>query len=166
MDLRSLTPWRRPSASLTRGESSPLASLQREMNRLFEEMSPSGPLSFWRGTALGAFDPSMDVRDTNGEIEVTVELPGLTEKDVNVTLSPDATALTIRGEKKQVKERREESLYQSERSYGMFQRTIPLPMPVEADKVTASFKNGILEIRLPKNEESQRNARRIDIKAT
>lgn len=87
-------------------------------------------------------------------------------KDVNVTLSSDATTLTIRGEKKQVKARREESLYQSEPSCGVFQRTVPLPMPVEDDKVTASFKQGILERRLPKNEESQRNARRIDIETT
>jgi HSP20 family protein len=110
----------------------------------------------------GAFNPHVDVTENDQEIKVVAELPGLTEKDVEVSLANDM--LTISGEKKAEKEDKGENYYRLERSYGSFQRTIPLPTEVEADKVDATFKNGVLQITLPKLYPGEGVKKKISIK--
>jgi len=158
---RELTPWR-PFRELSR--------LQREMDRLFEDFfRPSWgwgprwwPERLWRWPLaerdLGA--PALDVYEDKDAVVVKAELPGMTKKDIDVSISGDV--LTLRGEKKKEEEVSEEDYYYCERSYGSFSRSVRLPAEVQADKAKASFKNGVLEIRLPKTEAAKR--REITVK--
>ena len=104
--------------------------------------------------------PTVDVYEEKDDIVVKAELPGMDKDNIEVNLT-DHT-LTIKGEKKKEEEVKEENYYRSERSYGSFLRTLELPKDVHADKVKASFKNGILEVRIPKTEEAK--AKEIKVK--
>jgi len=164
MAIRDLIPWRRGDRGLVReGQEHPLSSLHREMNRLFDDFFHGwgSPLArpFGRG---GDFVPSVDVRETDKEIVVTAELPGLGEKDIEVELTDDG--LSIRGEKKSETEEERRGYYRSERSYGSFQRFIPIPVGVQEEKASAEFHNGVLTVSLPKVAEEQAKRKKIDIK--
>ena len=125
-------------------------SLQREMDRLFDDF-------FRRG---GLMRPSVDVVETDDTVVVKAELPGMEPKDVDISVSGDK--LTIKGERKAEKEEKGKTFYRMERCYGSFCRTVELPVSVEADKAKADYKNGVLEITLPKTE--QVKAKKIPIK--
>ena len=112
------------------------------------------------------FSPEVEMSETDGHIEVSAEIPGVTEKDIDVTISADGSTLSIRGEKKLAKEVREKDYYCAERVYGEFRRTLPLPCPVNQDKVEAKFHNGVLEINLTKADASARGVKHIDIKTS
>ncbi len=128
-------------------------SLQREMDRLFED--------FFRRSGLPArWGPAVDVVETSDNVIVRAELPGMDPKDVDISISGDT--LTIKGEKREEKEDKGKSFYRVERSYGSFCRTISLPAGVEADKAKADYNNGVLEVTLPKSEKVK--AKRIPIK--
>jgi HSP20 family protein len=114
----------------------------------------------WR---MSSFSPSIDIKDEENQIRVEAELPGMTEKDVDISLTRDS--LVITGEKKLETEEKERDYYRMERAYGSFQRTIPLPIDVEQDRVEATFKNGLLSIVLPKSQEAIKKARKIEVKA-
>lgn len=146
---------------------SPFWLLQQEMNRLFDDFFLGwgpGELSPFRALEerAGAFAPQMDVTEDDKEICVTVELPGMDEKDIDISISSDV--LTIRGEKKSEKEDKGKNYYRMERSYGAFHRAIPLPAEVDQDKIEASFKKGVLTVTLPKTAEAQREAKKITVK--
>ena len=144
-----------------RREQSPLVTLQHDMDRLFEE--------FWRGFALpslfeetwGSFTPRVDVEETETEVRVTAELPGLEERDFEVHLTDDA--LLLKGERRE--EHEDQTLGWRERSYGRFERSIPLPCEVDADHASAQFKNGLLTVRLPKTAKARERSKRIQIAA-
>ena len=126
-------------------------SLRSEIDNLFDR--------FFTGERLispfeRTWTPSVDVYETDKEVVVRAELPGLSAKDVDITLADNT--LTIKGEKKISDEVKGDNYYRMESCYGAFQRTIALPVPVKGDKVKASFKDGVLEIRLPKVEEKAR----------
>lgn len=132
-----------------------ITSLQREMDRLFEDFfRRGGLLREWR------WSPAVDVIETNDTVTVKAELPGLEPKDVDISVSNDT--LTIKGEKKEEKEEKGKTFYRAERSYGSFCRTVNLPTSVEAENAKADYKNGILEITLPKSEKVK--AKKIPIK--
>ncbi|NOX89960.1 MAG: Hsp20/alpha crystallin family protein, partial [Calditrichaeota bacterium] len=114
------------------------------------------------GDSFGSFMPSVDVKEKDDEFVVTAELPGMDAKDVDISISDDI--LTLRGEKKEEKEEKEGNYYRRECSYGSFHRDIPLPAEVETDKVEAEFKRGVLTVHLPKKPESQRKAKKIQVK--
>lgn len=154
MKIKDIVPWKRGEgrALSKRAESDPFVSLHQEMNRLFED--------FGRGFLPAAFDaesrwpglvhPSLDVSETDAEVHVTAELPGLTEADIELTLADGA--LVLRGEKKSEKREEDEKheYVRTERSYGSFHRVVPLPAEVDAEKVDATFRNGVLTVVLPK----------------
>jgi HSP20 family protein len=153
-----------------------LVSLRDEIDRMFDEIWSGGMLSPFRrrrhgltepfrGTPLawGAGMPVVDVIDKETEVQVRAELPGMDEKDIDVRLSDDT--LTIRGEKKEEREEREEgNYYVSERRYGSFQRSFRIPEGIDRDKVDASFQKGVLTITLPKTPEAQQKAKKIEVK--
>jgi HSP20 family protein len=143
---------------------SPFTHLQREMNRLFEDFFGDRwglePYSGWG--RLEGFRPSVNVSETDKEVRVTAELPGVEEKDIDVTVTRNA--LTIKGEKHTEHEEKSESHYHVERSFGSFERTVPLPAEVVTDKVDARFSKGVLTISMPKTETAQAEARRVKIK--
>lgn len=141
----------------------PFYGIQRDMDRFFGDFF-GGEFGLSPWSSFGAFSPQVDVKETDQEIKVFAELPGLDEKEVEVSLSRNT--LTISGEKKQEKEDKGENYYRMERSYGSFKRAIPLTTEVEADKVEASFKNGVLTVTLPKTAEAQRQTKRITVRTS
>ncbi len=143
----------------------PFAVLRQDMNRLFDgflgerEWFPSR--FFDGGTGLAM--PSVDVSETDKEIVVTAELPGIDEKDVEVSVTQDA--LTLRGEKKAEFEDKKKGQYLMERSYGSFHRVIELPAEVDREKVAATFKKGVLTVTLPKTEEAKKEAKKVSVQS-
>jgi len=111
----------------------------------------------------GGFSPKMDLEETEKEYRITAELPGMEEKDVEVLLS--GNSITIKGEKKEEKEERDKSYYHMERSYGSFQRTVPLPEGIDLNKVDADFKNGVLTVKLPRTVEAKPKSKKVPIKS-
>ena len=139
----------------------PFMELQQQMNQLFSHFFDSQAVSPFRERFEDIF-PNVDIQERNKEIVVTAELPGLEQNDVDISISNDI--LTLRGEKKQSKEQKEENYYRMERSYGSFHRDIPLPADVETENITAVFKNGVLTMQIPKKPDAQRKTKRIEIK--
>ena len=142
-----------------------LAEWDRDMDRMLEDFferraRPWLPKRWFRGEEMAVRPPIVDVFEEKDDIVVKAELPGM-EKD-NVEVSLTDRILTLKGEKKKEEEVKRENYYRAERSYGRFLRTLELPANVHADKVKASFKNGILEVRMPKTEEAK--AREIKVK--
>jgi HSP20 family protein len=127
-------------------------TFRHDLNRLFEDFfGGEGVLEPFRG--IGGWSPALDVSETDAEVRVSAELPGMTKDDVQISLVGDR--LTIQGEKKSEKETKGEHFYRMERSSGSFQRSLRLPAAVDADKVDAVYKDGILTITLPKTEKAQ-----------
>lgn len=168
MNISDLVPWKsnRGSEVAVRQEKSP-ATLYDEFNRLFEDFFEDRWMTPWGerfGERFNEFTPRVNVTEREKELEVTAELPGMAEDDIDITLSRDV--LTIKGEKKQEVEDKGDNYYRMERSYGKFSRVIPLPANVvDNENVEATFKNGVLIITLPKLEEAQSVSRRITVNA-
>ncbi len=144
----------------------PFGAFQREMNKLFDDFFGGFELSPWAPSERSispAFAPHVDVSESEKEIRVSVELPGMDEKDIDVSLTRDT--LTIKGEKKQDIEDKGQDYYRMERSYGAFTRSIPLPVEVDTEKVQASFKKGVLDITLPKTAKAIQETKKIPVKA-
>jgi HSP20 family protein len=133
-----------------------LARLEHEMEDMFGRL-PTWP---W-GERERGWAPAVDMIDHKDEIVLRADLPGLDEKDIEVTVQDGM--VIIRGERKEETEEKKEDYYYSERSYGVFARTLPLPAGVEADRVKATFKKGVLEVHLPKAKEA--TGKKIEIKA-
>jgi HSP20 family protein len=159
MALRDLMPWsHNGSHELSRSDPShPFHALHREMNRLFDDAFRSFDVSSFASAHTMSW-PNMEVSETDQEMKVTAELPGLEEKDVKVELAHGT--LSISGERKTETEDKERRF--SERYYGRFERRIAVE-DVDADKITASFKNGVLTVTLPKSPAAQQNVKRIAI---
>jgi HSP20 family protein len=159
-----------------REESTQWPSATREMtewmdqwNRLFDGFfGRAFDLTPWRDTAnwgsqWGSFVPAINVVENDKEYSVTAELPGMDENDIE--LSVNKGALVIKGEKKRESEDKGNGYHRIERSYGTFHRTLPLPQEVDAERVEATFKKGILTVTLPKLPEAQAGAKKISIKS-
>jgi len=157
--FRSLLPFGR--TDLARADD-PFVSLQRQMNRLFDDAF-TGYVSAPRNGNGATLAPSIDVKESDKGIEVEAELPGVDEKDVQVTLEDNV--LTIKGEKKAEKEETKKGYYMSERSYGSFMRSFEMPAGIDAAKVSATFAKGVLKVSLPKPTAADAKAKKIDIKA-
>ena len=141
----------------------PFQSLRREINHLFEDFGSD----LWRAPfrqverAFGAM-PAVDVTETDGGFEVTAELPGMDEKNIEVKLANHT--LTIKGEKRDEKEETKKDYYTRERSFGSFQRSFTVPEGVDTDKIEASFKKGVLTVTLPKTAETKKAEKKITVK--
>jgi len=144
------------------------------MDHLFDRFGKSFSLMPWRRAAAPdlafryetSFDltpPAVDVSEDDKAYKVTAELPGLTEKDVEVKLSGDM--ITIKGEKRQEKEQKEQSYHVSERSYGAFERSFTLPADVDRDKIAADVSKGVLTVLLPKKPGTKPAEKKIEVKA-
>ncbi len=165
MALRDLIPWRKSEMAPAKHEYS-LGELHREMNRLFDEFFRASSfewpaLNEW---PAGDLAPRLDVSEDDKAVRISAELPGVDEKDIQITLTDKA--LTLTGEKKEAHEDKGKHFYRSERSYGMFRRVIPLPAEVDEEKVEAKFKHGVLKITLPKVEGAEGRRKRIEVKTS
>jgi len=131
-----------------------LSRLQREMNRLFDDTyTPSPRTSRREGVAAPTWAPAVDVAEDANEIVLRSELPGVRQEDLDIEVVNDT--LTIRGEKKFADDEKKGNYVRIERAYGAFQRSFTLGVPVQQDKINASFKDGVLTVRLPKSEETK-----------
>jgi HSP20 family protein len=163
MNVRELIPWNRSrEVAVRRGEeANPFLTLHREMNRLFDDAFRSfdlTPFDFGRGFARTLEWPNIEVDETEKELKVIAELPGLEEKDIEVDLANNV--LVIKGEKKTETEDKERLF--SERFYGRFERRIPVE-DIEEDKVHATFRNGVLTVTMPKSAQARRQVKRITV---
>ncbi len=168
MSVRDLIPWNRNEGNrvpsvFRDSERDPFLSLHREVNRLFDEVFRglgSNLPAFNGASTFGGGWPSVEISNGEKEIMVTAEVPGLEEKDIEVLL--DDGVLTLKGEKRSETEDKDKQF--SERYYGRFERRIPVGYEDKEDEVDARFKNGVLNVTLPKTEKAQSQVRRITIK--
>ncbi|OFV96392.1 MAG: hypothetical protein A3F68_10355 [Acidobacteria bacterium RIFCSPLOWO2_12_FULL_54_10] len=137
-----------------------LSRMEKEMEETFDHWFRGWPLHR-REAETSGWAPAVDVVDRKDEVVLRADLPGLTEKDIDLTFEDGN--LIIRGERKEEKETKEENFYCSERWFGSFSRTMPLPASVEAEKINATFKEGVLEVHIPKSKEAK--GKKIEIKA-
>lgn len=136
-----------------------LEDFQKEMNRLFD-LRLSRPLKIGNGGALWA--PAVDIVDDKDQIRVKADIPGMKKEDIEVNVENDI--LTIKGEKKEEKEVKEKDYVRSERYYGAFHRSFSLPASVDSAKVNAVYKDGVLEVTLPKKEGAKPKQTKVEIK--
>jgi len=127
-----------------------LTRLQREVNRLFEDNSRPAPSRTTEYAAQRSWSPAVDIYEDANQILIRAELAGMKQDDIDIELSGDT--LTLKGDRKFAEDGQREGYVRVERSYGPFQRSFTIGVPVDGDAVTASYKDGILEIRLPKSE--------------
>ena len=158
--MRSLIPWKWGESSSSSPDKA-VTEFRKEVDDLFsrffgsEGWLPSGYFS--RG-----FTPAVDMSETDTEILVKAELPGVDPKEIEVNIA--GTTLTIKGEKKEEREEKTENMHRVERSYGSFFRSINLPCEINEDKIEATFKDGVLNLKLPKTEPDKKRTIKIDVK--
>jgi HSP20 family protein len=161
----------RPQEKESEREWRPLTTLRREIDRLFDDFHmwprPSARTvfdvePFWRGELSFGKVPAVDIVEKEKEYEITAELPGMDEKNIDVKFADGI--LLIKGEKSEEKEEKEKDYYLSERRFGSFHRSFQVPAGIDADKIEASFKNGVLTVKLPKTPEALKQEKKIAIK--
>jgi HSP20 family protein len=155
MMARELTVWK-PLKELAPFD---FDQMRREMDRLWDSFFERGAKT--RTEEAVEWYPSLDVAETKNDLIVKAEVPGMDPKNIDISLSNGI--LTIRGERKQEKEEKEEDYHLIERSYGTFIRSVRLPNEVQGDKISASYKNGVLKITLPKSEEAKKREIKIKV---
>ena len=166
---RSVLPFfsRHLPVSRSSEDTDPFMAFRREMNRVFDDTFRGFGLPSLVGQAFGRMPagtlmPQIDVSETEHEIQVTAELPGIDEKDVEVILADDV--LTIRGEKKAEHEQKDRDYHLMERSHGTFSRSLPLPFAADPSQVKAAFKNGVLTVTIQKPKEVLEKQHRIEVR--
>jgi HSP20 family protein len=167
MKFGALLPWRQRSGVPAARDDiwDPMVAFRRDVDRMFDEFFDS---FFERGLpAAGAgwrgITPAIDVEESDKELVITAEMPGLDDKDFEVTVADDV--LTIKGEKKAEHEKRDGNGHYLERRYGSFSRSVQLPFEVTDEKIDARYEKGVLTIRIPRPAEAQKSVRRIEVKA-
>jgi HSP20 family protein len=168
MPISDLLPWNRDKEkyAIQRRDEFDSLDTQHQMNRMMDNFfdTPFGFGPFRRMFDMeDNFIPRMDVSESDQEVRITTDLPGLDEKDIHLTI--ENNRLTVSGEKKAETEEKDRTYHRVERHYGSFSRIIDLPEGVDPDKIEASFKKGVLEIIIPKPAESVSQKKRIPIKA-
>lgn len=167
VDFKALVPWRnnnkQSQAPATREDFfDPFVTFRREMDRMFDDFFGGGgqrlPQSGWQ-----TLTPALGIDETEKEIVVSAELPGVTEKDIEVSLAGDI--LTLKGEKRSQQEEKNGDSTYMERRFGSFSRSVRLPFEASEEKVDAQFTNGVLTVRVPKPAQMQRAVRRIDVRS-
>ena len=157
--------------SMTPAPRHPLQTLQTEIDRLFNDFNLTWPFRkssfnlepFWQTDATWGTMPAVDVVEKDKAYEITAELPGMDEKSVELKIAGDM--LTITGEKQEEKEEKKKGYYLSERRFGSFQRSFRIPDDVDADKIDASFKKGVLTVSLPRKPGVAKTEKKIAVKA-
>jgi HSP20 family protein len=179
MEIKKLNPWnwfsreedQARNVAMQRGVPqvyNPMTQLHQDIDRIFDGVFrgfglPTMGVGGMLTSENALLRPHVDVASTEKEYTITVEVPGVEEKDVKLELSRDGT-LTISGEKKQEKEQKNKNFHRLERSYGSFQRTFSLPEDAGQDNIDASFRNGVLTVTVPRKAVAQTPAKRIEIK--
>ncbi len=161
MTLRDLVPSLGKKRVPVRRDEHPSSFFNEDVHGMFDHFFSGFDMDPF-GKTFGSFSPRVEVAENDKEIKVTAELPGLDEKDVDVSLSADR--LTISGEKKEEREKSGKDYFVRERSYGTFKRSIPLTSNIKTDGVNAGFKKGVLTITLPKVEAESEKKKKITVR--
>lgn len=166
MSIRDLTPWtrgHRPSSP--ERDYHPIQALHERMDRLFDDFFTGSDLPRFRQTVSGGafLAPRIDVAESDTEYRFTAELPGVDEKDVEVTLS--GGVITIKGEKRSETKQEKDRFLHTERSYGAFQRSFTMPPDVDEEQVEASFGNGVLTVTVAKSPDAKAATKRIEVRS-
>jgi HSP20 family protein len=135
-----------------------MAGIRDEINRLFDMTIGRPPFEGWE---LSEWGPAVDVYEENDKVIVEAQLPGMTDKDVDVSIVDNT--LAIKGERKKEEERKEENYYRRETAYGAFHRSIPLPAAVASEGGKASFKDGLLKVEMPKTEKAKPKQIQVEV---
>ena len=164
MSIRDLLPLGRGKREMTaRPESTnPLGSLQLDINQAFADFWRAFDVPAFGGGEPGGTVPKVDIRETDHEVEVTAELPGMDEADIDVSVADDV--LTIRGERKDERETKDKGYVRRERSFGRIERIVPLPTGLDPNAATATFKNGVLTVTIAKTAEARDAVKRIAVR--
>jgi HSP20 family protein len=149
--------WRPFGAQMDRD---PFRDIQHEMNRLFDNFL-GRPTTGMAGTSARVWTPVVDMYETNDDLILNFELPGVPEKDISLSITGDV--LTVKGERQFGHQVNGDNCVHTEGVYGRFERSIRLPMPVEAGRVRATYRDGVLEVSLPKTEEVRPKEIKIDV---
>ena len=155
--INDIIPWRGSRRELARRDD-PFNYLRSQINRVFDNAFGGGN---WPAESAGTFTPQLDVTETDKEIKICAELPGIESKEIEVNVTDDE--LIIRGEKQSERSSDEKGRQWTERTYGSFERTIPLPADVNGEKAKSEFKNGLLRITLPKREGAKPRSHKINV---
>lgn len=161
MSLKDIVPFGKKDVPVSKDSDHPFTLFRKEFDNLFDNFFRSFDLKPFE-SGIGSFNPRIDVVDSEKEICIKAELPGMDEKDIDVSLSRGV--LSIRGEKKEEKEDKGKDYYKMERSYGSFSRSIQLPTEVDESNITANFKNGVLNVTLPKTAKAVEETKKISVK--
>jgi HSP20 family protein len=162
MAFKNLIPWQRGNADLQGFQDSPFYSLREEMNKMFEDFFKDFDSNLPQSYSSAKFSPSINIAEDKNKIEITAELPGMDEKDVELSLAENK--LTISGEKKEEVKKEKDSYYHLERKTGYFRRVIQLPVEINPDQAEAQFSKGVLKVILPKSEQTEK-VKKIQIKS-
>ena len=161
MELNDLVPFRHRRRQAARSTAlNPFEHMHEEMDRMFEDFLPQAFNVRGVDQRVGLL-ASIDLSETDDALELKADLPGMKEDEIDVTLR--GNALLISGERKLDSEERRKNYYRSERAYGAFSRTIPLPCEVDEDHIDARFKKGVLTVHMPKSSEAREHQRKIKI---
>jgi HSP20 family protein len=137
-----------------------VSDIQGEVNRLFDSFF-GRPAAVGTGASPRMWMPVLDMHETKDDVVLSFELPGVTEKDISLSITGDL--LTLRGDRTFNRDVKDDNYHHVERAYGKFERSVQLPMAVQAAKVKATYRDGVLEVRLPKAEEVKPKEIKIDI---
>ena len=161
----SLLPWsREKSLERERKYNHPFMTFQEEMNRAFDNFYKGFPTLDNLGESYSGVNLKVNVSEDENAFHVTAELPGVDEKEVDLSISNNT--LILKGEKKEEKEEKKDNTYYKECSYGSFHREVPLAMEIDENKVDASFKNGVLTVTLPKTKAAKEHVKKIAVKSS
>ncbi|MCB0310767.1 MAG: Hsp20/alpha crystallin family protein [Bdellovibrionales bacterium] len=162
--LRELVPWKHSSEKAPSKQPNWPGSLQREMNRLFDDFFTGFGIEPFAGMSEKGFgfNPNVNVEENEKEIVVTAEVPGMNQDDIHLSLTDEQ--LVLSGERKNKTERKENGVTYYESSYGNFKRVIPIGVEIDHDKVDACLEKGQLVITLPKTEISKQQSKKISIR--
>lgn len=169
------------SAESPERETNPLINLREEIDKVFDryshgwpwvspyfqslrDLNPFKDIHVPLGLSQMALSPRLDVAESDDGYEVTAELPGMTEKDIEVTVADGG--LTLKGEKKDERDTKKKDYHLTERSYGAFRRVLRIPQGVDSSKISASFRDGVLKVVIPKSKEAKKKQRKVDIRAS
>ncbi len=163
MSLRDLTPWRSRSRSLPGALlNNPFRPLYPEFDRWLDAMAHDMDLDRGNGDSA-MLAPDVDVSESDKAFEIKADLPGVEEKDVDVSVADGV--LSLKGERRAEKETKDKKLHRVERSYGAFERVMSLPADIDEKKISAEFKKGVLTVTLPKKKAAKAATKKISVKA-
>ncbi len=160
----NLNSWSSKNLKVRSADDRSLHALQIQINKLLEDFFKDQSKEESKTTPSNDLIPSIDMVETDGELVLNIELPGMTAEDFTISVNQDL--LSIAGEKKQPRESTEKSWYKMECQYGSFSRTIPLPYEIDVERTDANYQNGVLSLRMPKESVPQKQTKLIQIKTS